>query len=56
MTKKTERQIKFTWLTVTEISETKSSEGRLIRLALLAIGVCVFVEKRSHRRVPTGHE
>ena len=38
----------------TEVSETKFSEGRLICLTLLAIGVCVFVDKRSHRRVPTG--
>ena len=53
MTKR-EWQIKFIWWTVIEISETKFSKGRLICLTLLAIGVCVFVEKRSHRRVPTG--
>ena len=51
---KTERQIKFIYWTVTEISKTKYSEGRVICLTLLSIGVCVFIEKRSHRRVPTG--
>ena len=52
---KTERQIKFIyWTSVTEISKTKYSEGRVICLTLLSIGVCVFVEKRSHHRVPTG--
>ena len=51
---KTEREIKFIYWTVTEISKTKCPEGRVICLTLLSIRVCVFVEKRIDHRVPTG--
>ena len=50
---KTEWQIKFIYWTVTEMSKIRCSEGRVICLTLWAIRVCVFVEKRSHLRVPT---
>ena len=43
---KTERPVKFIYRTVTEISKTKCSEGRVTCLSLLAIRVCVFVEKQ----------
>ena len=53
---KTEQQIKIFFLDSnwTKISKMKCSEGRVIRLTLLAIRVCVCIEKRSHCRVLTG--
>ena len=42
---KKEWHIKIIHGIVTEISKTKCSEGRVICLTLLAIRVCVFVEK-----------
>ena len=51
---RTANQIYLLYWTVTEISKTKCPEGRVICLTLLSIRVCVFVEKRIDRRVPTG--
>ena len=50
---KTERQIKIIYWTLTEISKAKCSEGRVICVAVLAIGVSVSLLRNSQSRVPT---
>ena len=50
---KTERQIIIIYWTLTEISKAKCSEGRVICVAVLAIGVSVSLLRNSQSRVPT---